>query len=491
MRIEAERTAVPKGPRPKEKLRRESMNGSCTFVAVFLWTVVGPAAVVLGELTPEQTKEAQTLIAQFSAKEFAVRQAAVEKLVALGPDVLPLVKKTLTETQDAEVKLRSEMVLKGIAEKFGVTPDGPEVDRKLGLPASRVTIDAKEQSVRKVLESLAEQSENRSPVTHEPAILDRLVTLAVKDVPYWEGLDRLCEAAGLSYQLYEDRVDLRAKRDGEEDVGTHAGPFAVKLYACRRSSLTTTTKSVRFFVDEPPTKTDSEVKVTLEFAYAVEDRLPSVDDGIRMLSARDADGTQLYPPTAETRPPLQEYGHARLEWRDLAPGCKGPVTVAGLAEIVLGLGRKEFRVDDIFAGEQKPTASEGFTFLVQSAARDAAGIKVVLEVERPVTVPVLHHRHGRRTYGFSLVSPSGKRCDRIWNYEIAGAHVGGNATGNDLPIWMAPWTYGKVGETEKFTMKLGFADVPAEDGAWTLLYDHPERLERRLYPFTVKDVPLP
>ena len=64
-----------------------------------------------GDLTPEETRKAQALIGQFSARRFAVRQKAVNDLVAMGRDVLPLVKKTLAETTDGEVKLRCEMVI--------------------------------------------------------------------------------------------------------------------------------------------------------------------------------------------------------------------------------------------------------------------------------------------------------------------------------------------------------------------------------------------
>ena len=70
---------------------------------------------VAGEgITPEQVKEAQTLIGQFRSPEFAVRQTAVEELVKMGPGVLPLIRKTLAETKDDEVKLRCEMVMREI-----------------------------------------------------------------------------------------------------------------------------------------------------------------------------------------------------------------------------------------------------------------------------------------------------------------------------------------------------------------------------------------
>ena len=74
-------------------------------------------------LTPEERQRAESLIQQFSAREFAVRQQAVEKLVEMGPAVLPMTRKTLAETKDNEVKLRCEMVIKGIAQK-------PRIDSK-------------------------------------------------------------------------------------------------------------------------------------------------------------------------------------------------------------------------------------------------------------------------------------------------------------------------------------------------------------------------
>jgi hypothetical protein len=64
------------------------------------------------ELSAGQKLAVEALIAQFAAKEFAVRQAAVTRLIEIGPDVVPLVKKTLAETTDAEVRLRCEMVIK-------------------------------------------------------------------------------------------------------------------------------------------------------------------------------------------------------------------------------------------------------------------------------------------------------------------------------------------------------------------------------------------
>ncbi len=101
-RLYAAPAAVPPKPKPEEKV------GAGTIVG----QGAGPAS-----LNPQETRRAEALIAQFSAPEFAVRQKAVEDLVKMGPAVLPLVKKTLAETKDAEEKLRCDMVIKALGGK--------------------------------------------------------------------------------------------------------------------------------------------------------------------------------------------------------------------------------------------------------------------------------------------------------------------------------------------------------------------------------------
>jgi len=79
----------------------------------FLCLVSSPA---IADLTPDRQKAVEALLKDFSSKEFAIRQKAVEKLIATGSDVIPLVKKALARTPDAEVKLRCSMVLKALVQ---------------------------------------------------------------------------------------------------------------------------------------------------------------------------------------------------------------------------------------------------------------------------------------------------------------------------------------------------------------------------------------
>jgi len=91
--------------------------------------LIGCAGTVQAELTPEETKTARALIAQFRNRRFAVRQQAVDKLVAMGPDVLPMVRKTLAGTADGEVKMRCGMVIRRITRPQDDPGDAMPVDR--------------------------------------------------------------------------------------------------------------------------------------------------------------------------------------------------------------------------------------------------------------------------------------------------------------------------------------------------------------------------
>ena len=99
------------------------LRGLAATVVVLLCTVSA-----WGELTAEQSKQAQVLIAQFTSPEFAARQKAVEELLKMGPAVLPLVRKTLAETKDDEVKLRCQMVIDGVKRDSEARAGTPKQD---------------------------------------------------------------------------------------------------------------------------------------------------------------------------------------------------------------------------------------------------------------------------------------------------------------------------------------------------------------------------
>ena len=115
------------------------MNRKLLYLIVLLTATMVLSRPAPADLTPEQTKQAEALIKQFTAREFALRQQAVQKLIQMGPDVLPLLRKTLAETGDAEVKLRSEMVVRGLADYLAGLKLFERRVKNLGPPAPYLT----------------------------------------------------------------------------------------------------------------------------------------------------------------------------------------------------------------------------------------------------------------------------------------------------------------------------------------------------------------
>ena len=187
------------------------------------------ASAVEAELTPAQTNEAEALIRQLAAREFAVRQKAVRDLVAMGPDVLPLVKKTLGETDDGEVRLRCEMVIKALAPAPTLHPDPLE-----GL----------EEGTRREIAALVEKFADDDAATRDEAVA-RLVAIGPIALPLVDNtgetttnaeVKRCCEevvrgARGvetpygrpLALQAVPDPVDPQEQLLGDFEDGTCQG----------------------------------------------------------------------------------------------------------------------------------------------------------------------------------------------------------------------------------------------------------------------------
>ena len=119
------------------------MKRSNSLLIILVILLIGFGRAASADLTPEKTRQAEALIQQFSDKQFAVRQKAVEELVAMGPDVLPLVRKTLAETKDNEVKLRCQMVIDAFVKEYGPDVGKPEVHKTVTLEGEVVDAEGK------------------------------------------------------------------------------------------------------------------------------------------------------------------------------------------------------------------------------------------------------------------------------------------------------------------------------------------------------------
>ena len=400
------------------------------------------------ELTPDQQQRARECIALFSVREFNVRQQAVEKLVRLGPDVLPLIRKTLAESDDNEVKLRCEMVIKGIRETYIVGPD----DRPIALGASRHTLDFKDVPLEKVLEALARSSGNSSPeVRGGDPVLKKPVTLKVTDAPYWQVIDEVRKAAGLVWTYdYRTRGFLLQPGTLGDEVSVLAGPAVVKPWALSQSiSLLN------------GTGTNS---LSITWLCLWEDRLPVVYAQLVIGKMTAADGTVLPVPRVTARRSWWELCTGRFQTSITNPPRTRAATahVEGFVRLEFAVGRREAVIPNVFVEGDKSITVEGLTLAVSDVRQWDRELRLTVKG----TLKWPHPSLGTFSpdYGLFVRDASGKlhAPERVSSNYVSGG----------------------------FDQTVSFP-APREAQAKSLVLVYPERTETRDYPFELKKVPLP
>jgi hypothetical protein len=462
--------------RVKNRLR------SAFVLACFLLVVNAPAA--FAELSAAQKQAAEALIRDFSSKEWtfandrsglrlAVRQKAVERLIGLGPDVVPLVKKALAETPDNEVKLRCEMVLKGIAEKFpdriGAVKGADQID----VEPSKVTLSVKDSGLPEVLQMLADQSGNA--LIRVPKQLEgRTVTLDLKDTPYWEAVGKVCDAAGLTCRALAG-VTLQ---DGAATPGTSvsSGPVAVKLDSA----------SVRRVYRGE----QRQGHLSYLVGYLWEDRLPVIAAHIAFTKATAPGGAELNLAGAGqfqdywawTRTFSQSGSSCGVFIQDPPEGIDRLGELSGILRLDFGVGEKQVRIENVFAPGEHEGTEGGLTIKVMKAANEGNMVTIQMQALRdgkPAALPAppIHAR-----YGFRLVGPDGKPHppDMIGGSmevrleaaagKLAVAAQAPAANPNDIHI-----TFLRLGATQ---------------GEWALVYVFPETGMSKDYTFKFVNVPV-
>ncbi len=440
-------------------------------LSILVVSVVAASAVA--DLTPDQKSAAQALIAQFTAPEFAVRQRAVEKLIQMGPLVVPLIKATLAETRDNEVKTRCTMVLQGIA-------------ARRGFDASRVTFAADAMPLSTVLELLADQSGNRR-LEVPNTVAAKPVTLAVKDMTYWEALDAICRSAGLQYEPTAERPAFHlVDAAGVQDIGGYAGPVVVKLTSCTQTRQKSREFRRREGGDPLPAASQT---LSWELTCFWEDRLPVVVSDAWVTTVTAPDGRKLIALEPEPNKELPEgfpewhqhssysdmgntgvSGELQFSLPEVPAGLQKFATVEGVVRLKLGVGEKSIEVGNIFQGQPKTTEADGISVTLNRATRDedTVHLSLIMVTDGRCPMPSLGKQANR--FGLKLQDPKG-----ALHSDLGGGGFSGSG-----------WGTGFRGQLE--ITVCGVPDIPGE---WTLIYTYPEKLEPRDYPFKIRDVPVP
>ncbi|HUU43723.1 MAG TPA: hypothetical protein VMX57_08080 [Planctomycetota bacterium] len=439
-----------------------------TSVLVF---IAAASAVVpaRADLTPDETQKARALVVKLSDRRFEDRQDAVEKLIAMGPGVIPLIQETLDASNDAEVKLRCGMVLKGLTGKHGTAAAAALLAmRKFGTDASRVTLNETDAPLEEVLRAFAGQTGNRMLTPHRQ-LADRTVTFRVNDLPYWRALDALCESVGMTYDTSDPAQSLvLRKAAGERDLVAYTGPVVVKVTRVHRSVSTTR----NFRVKDADRTARS---LTLSVFFMVEDRLPLAESKVtftKVTSPAEPD-VKLGLPAGGT----QSYGYGTgphigggyINLTGDAAAVTGPLHIEGAVELELVNATGTLRIDDVLAGGEKRVEADATSIVLKRASLADGKIELRMNVR---TADKLRQRLiDRRSgdYGLRLVDPRGDTHDMVSGFSRNGSPDG--ETGAEITM-----TFTRLAQVE---------------GTWSLVFVYPTKTETKRCPFRIENIPLP
>ena len=388
-------------------------------VALALGLLASSGVFAADELTAGEKMAVEALIKQFNDRSFAARQQAVDRLIAIGPKVVPVIEKTLAETTDNEEKLRCQMVLKGLADKYGARVAGITTTTvtpgKFGTEASKVTLKLTNAELDEVLQALAEQSGNKL-VQQPDDWEDKTITLNVTDMPYWQALDEVCKQTGLLYTVGRNGGMTLVAAGESMDVGAYAGPFVVKVTSATRQK----------FFRRLNTRRSAVEGLTYTLNAYCEDRLTTLGTTVTVTKAVDPNGQALEIPAADPDDPMARmrmggggmfmrgmFGRARggntarVSLPEAPKGLAKIGRIEGTVTIDVGTGKKQLKIEDAL-GEGEHSVEDGDRVLKITRANRMRNTTIIsltqTEDGKEVQIPRYSEASG---YGFTLVDPDG------------------------------------------------------------------------------------
>ena len=160
-----------------------------------------------------QDPDIDALLKQLEDESIEVRDKAAAKLIDLGDKAEEKVKARLAAA-DGALRQTCQRILEQMAV--------PKKLRGLLPPLRKVTIDAKDKSLREVMEELRQQSGMPLEVERVP---ESPVTVSLRDLTPLAALDAVCKAASLGYFFDSDAFGMGKVRAMPGAVGAPQGPW--------------------------------------------------------------------------------------------------------------------------------------------------------------------------------------------------------------------------------------------------------------------------
>jgi hypothetical protein len=192
-------------------------------------SIVMPSALVK-ELAPAiPVDRVKAAVAGLAASDFEVREKAHAEILAMGEKGFPQLKGAQSTVTDAEARRR----LAVIVQKLDF--DRLSTARKVTLVTDRITAPnalkqiAHSAGYRFRAEGLGEEIEKK-----------KVYSFNLKDKPFWEATDAICNASGLGLQVEEDGTIRAFNQDAYSPNVSYSGPFRIvanQIHASRYLQL--------------------------------------------------------------------------------------------------------------------------------------------------------------------------------------------------------------------------------------------------------------
>ena len=164
----------------------------------------------------DAARQARGLIEELRSDSIDKRTGATQKLISMGEGALPVLK-DIRKSAGLDFRFRVDEIIRAIERQ--------ERLRLVFHPASQITIEAKEHSLKEVIGDLRKQG--TTLITDDAIPESERVTVSLRNVPFWKALDEICKANGrVMWNVDSKKVTvLPGKYVARPSV--FSGPFAI------------------------------------------------------------------------------------------------------------------------------------------------------------------------------------------------------------------------------------------------------------------------
>ena len=246
-----------------------------------------PSAFAHPPATSKRANVAQ-LIAQLADRDFHIRDSAQKSLANVGVEALPELQKARSHS-DPEVRRRLDELIPPLAHKRALSPKLITL-HMIDRPIQEVLAEVTRQTGYKIGAWPDGQPNNRN---------SNVYSFHLDNVPFWQAMDQLCEAGGLSIQQNWGDDTMRVySQDVYVPFVSYQGAFRIVATGFtynRNNQFGQLPRNVALV--QPALQHDS---LQLMLTIAAEPKLPMMRAGaIRILEAEDDEHHSMIAPTRE------------------------------------------------------------------------------------------------------------------------------------------------------------------------------------------------